>query len=333
MAIISVIIPVYNAEKYIERCVGSILSQTFTDFELILVNDGSADGSLALCESFAGKDSRVNVVNKTNGGASSARNYGIDAAKGDYICFVDADDYVGEKYLEQLYQDQCLDKEIDLVMHGMIQVKGGSQIAISLPKSKTYSLEKDTFFEDVNLFKFCGPCCKLFKRDLIENYRVRYNESIIYSEDFDFLAKYLIHSAKVRTSEAKNYFYEAHANTVSTRIYSFDQEKSGLSYLYSSLSVLNDKFNDPALDKQIKNYIAHYMSRVLTSVYEPPRPGRSVRIKKLKSIDRAFVQLYRDYFLPPTMNNKVFKLLYVSKCYRVFDMASLMWRRKMEKRK
>ena len=96
---ISVIVPVYNAEKYLHRCIDSILSQTFTDFELLLIDDGSKDGSGAICDEYAAKDNRVRVFHKENGGVSSARNLGLDNACGEWVTFVDADDYVRPSYL------------------------------------------------------------------------------------------------------------------------------------------------------------------------------------------------------------------------------------------
>lgn len=100
---ISVIVPVYNVEKYLPECVDSILAQTFTNFELILVDDGSSDGCPALCDEAAKKDSRVQVIHKTNGGVSTARNAGLDAAKSSWIAFVDSDDRVMPQFLEKLY--------------------------------------------------------------------------------------------------------------------------------------------------------------------------------------------------------------------------------------
>ena len=101
--LISVIIPVYNAEKYIERCVKSIQNQTYTHFELILVNDGSTDNSLNLCEILASNDDRIVVVNRDNGGASAARNTGLAHIRGNYVIFADSDDYVSPSYIENLY--------------------------------------------------------------------------------------------------------------------------------------------------------------------------------------------------------------------------------------
>ena len=99
---VSVIIPVYNAEKYLHRCIDSILAQTYTDFELLLINDGSNDGSGMICDAYAAKDSRVRVFHKENGGVSSARNIGIDNAAGVYISFVDADDELLLNALEKM---------------------------------------------------------------------------------------------------------------------------------------------------------------------------------------------------------------------------------------
>ena len=100
---ISVIVPVYKAEKYICRCVDSILAQTFTDFELLLIDDGSPDNSGAICDEYAASDSRVKVFHKENGGVSSARNVGLDNACGEWITFVDADDWIAETFIAGLY--------------------------------------------------------------------------------------------------------------------------------------------------------------------------------------------------------------------------------------
>lgn len=324
MVKVSVIVPVYNAEQYISRCVDSILAQKFTDFELILVNDGSTDDSLTFCRRYEDKDSRIIVLDKSNGGASSARNAGIDAARGDYICFVDADDYVNENYLLHLYQDMGMDADIDLVLHGMNRIKRETITPIVYLKTQTYTLDEGSFFKDIELCKMCGPCCKLFKHDIITNNGIKFNEKIIYAEDLDFFAKYLLHCRKVRTSECQNYYYVANENSVSTRFYSFEQEHSGINNLFVSLTGLKEKFQDKTLDEQIKAYVVYYTSRVLTSIYEPTRPNRSMRIKYLNSIENIYVQVYRDHYVPPTMINKIFKYLFVNKCYRLFDFANLM---------
>ena len=103
MAIISIIVPVYNAEKYLSRCIDSILRQTFADFELILVNDGSSDKSKEICEKYLESDPRIKLINQENSGVSAARNTGLDNASGEYIGFVDSDDFIEKNMYEELY--------------------------------------------------------------------------------------------------------------------------------------------------------------------------------------------------------------------------------------
>lgn len=106
---ISIIIPVYNAEKYLRRCIESVLSQSFTDFELILVDDGSKDSSPQICDEYVAKDDRVRVIHKENGGVSAARNDGLDIAKGEYVTFIDSDDWVKKEYLQGFYDKHSFD--------------------------------------------------------------------------------------------------------------------------------------------------------------------------------------------------------------------------------
>ena len=113
---ISVIVPVYRAEKYLHRCVDGILAQTYTDFELLLIDDGSPDNCGALCDEYAAKDSRVRVFHKENGGVSSARNLGLDNAKGEWVTFCDADDYVTSDWLATF--SDAITKAVDLGIQG-----------------------------------------------------------------------------------------------------------------------------------------------------------------------------------------------------------------------
>lgn len=103
--LISIVIPVYNVENFLERCITSVLNQTFENIEIILVNDGSTDNSLRICQQYEKIDSRIFIINQENQGLSAARNSGINQARGKYICFIDSDDWIHEKYLEILYND------------------------------------------------------------------------------------------------------------------------------------------------------------------------------------------------------------------------------------
>ena len=113
--IISIIVPIYNVGKYLPKCIESILNQTFKNFELILVNDGSTDNSGVVCDDYEKKDTRIKIIHKSNGGVSSARNAGLYVAKGEYIGFVDPDDYIDKNMYEKLYR-LCIDNNSDIAI-------------------------------------------------------------------------------------------------------------------------------------------------------------------------------------------------------------------------
>ena len=126
--LISVIVPVYNTAKYLETCIESILASTFTDFELILVDDGSKDGSGIICDKYSQKDGRIRVVHKNNGGVSSARNAGLEIARGKWITFIDSDDFIKPTFLDGLYKPIKTDPEIEFVHGGVCNWGDGKVI-------------------------------------------------------------------------------------------------------------------------------------------------------------------------------------------------------------
>ncbi len=196
---ISVIIPVYNASKYLHRVISSILSQSYPDWELILVNDGSTDDSLSICEEFSKMDCRIVVINQINRGASTARNNGMKKANGEFICFVDADDYVSSTYLEELFQDFIFNDQIDLVIQGFTKIFKEKQLFINLPENNVLgSLEE--LFDKINVFTFCGPCCKLFRSSIIRDNKIFFNSDIVCAEDFDYILRYFLHCRKIKIS-------------------------------------------------------------------------------------------------------------------------------------
>ncbi len=166
MSKLSVIVPVYNAEKTLSRCVDSILSQTYHDFTLILVDDGSQDGSGKICDGYAEKDSRIKVIHKENGGVSSARNAGLAISAGEYITFLDADDTVPNDYLSCLY-DCITANRADIAVCDVAFIRNGTEamrFSCSEPiiSGKT-ALEKLLSRKEIN----SGPCAKLFRAELI----------------------------------------------------------------------------------------------------------------------------------------------------------------------
>jgi len=181
---ISVIIPVYNVEKYIEKCINSVLAQTFTNFECILINDGSLDNSGKICDEYAIKDERIKIVHQKNGGVSSARNAGLDVALGEWVTFVDSDDWVEQNYLELMYNN-AINNDCDLSICGIQSFAENGEF---IEKSKRTAI---IFFDKISAkktlldFKYftTAVVSKLVRRKYINEYNIRFDSEIKVCED------------------------------------------------------------------------------------------------------------------------------------------------------
>lgn len=234
---ISVIVPVYNTEKYLHRCVDSILAQTFTDFELLLVNDGSTDGSGAICDEYAQKDSRVRVFHKENGGVSSARNIGIDNAQGDWITFIDSDDRIEHRHLYLLYEARTE----NFSMSSYIYEKKGIQEYECL-NDELIILSSENLSNILMKGAFMTPICKLFNREIIESNKLRYDEEITSREDTLFVWMYLLKIDKVKTISEFTYHYYITGNGLSSKIVDIIQSKYALEQFNDCLIKLEAKY-------------------------------------------------------------------------------------------
>ena len=189
---ISIIVPVYNVEKYLPRCIESILSQIYCNFELILVDDGSNDGSLSVCKHYASRDSRIKVFSKRNGGVSSARNLGLENCHGEWVAFVDSDDYVATNYLS-IMLDATIHRDTDLVISGFTRVDDSAK-NIKLD-SYTYaneniSIEKLDIEQLKRITHWSVGVSKLFRSSIIKNNGLGF-PPIAVKEDVVFLVSYL----------------------------------------------------------------------------------------------------------------------------------------------
>ena len=208
MPIISVIVPVYKVEKYLNKCIDSILSQTFQDFELFLVDDGSPDNCGKICDEYAEKDERIIVIHKENGGLSDARNVAIDRAKGEFLTFIDSDDYVSENHLESLYI-AITDNESDIAVANI------TSFTDNKADEKFYQpVTRQKILTDKEIFNtIYQPCAqaKIYKRDIFKN--IRYPAGRLYEDTFvyhDVLAQ-----AKRLVLTGKNtYYYQIREDSI-----------------------------------------------------------------------------------------------------------------------
>lgn len=192
---VSIVVPVYKAEKTIHRCVDSILNQTYTNFELLLVDDGSPDKSGEICDGYAQSDYRVKAFHKENGGVSSARNLGIDNADGKYLVFVDSDDYVEPNYILHMLQVESsqlviggIHKEVDGT-HVFWEPTEEGNLLVSVDLGNAWSREN-------YLYLYILPMVKLYLMEVVKKYHIQFDTTIFYSEDLCFVMDYLakIHS-------------------------------------------------------------------------------------------------------------------------------------------
>ncbi len=204
---VSVVVPVYNVEKHLNRCIDSIINQTYEDFELILIDDGSSDNSGAICDQYSQKDNRIRVMHKENGGASLARNCGIDNANGKFVMFVDSDDYIGHEMLKT--HIDLMENDVDLTVTSLDVVDNGKTRKYCMP-NKIYTVQQ--YFEDMGkkvYSELCAssPCCKFFRKSILEKYGIKYNTNMSLGEDTCFNTEYLKYCKKIVSSENVLYHY------------------------------------------------------------------------------------------------------------------------------
>lgn len=241
---ISIIVPVYNSEKTLARCIDSILHQTYYDYELILIDDGSTDASFSIIEKYAISHPNIVAIHKENGGVSSARNKGLGLAKGNFVCFVDSDDYVEPNYLEDLHN--CIsnnDTDIALCLISCSREKVSS--------TNTVYNNKDAIITSIlnNEEHNAGPYNKLFRKDIIGN--LRFAEDIFLGEDTLFCVEYAKKCSTAIRINKVLYHYEMPTCSI--------QYRTDKSKIFKNLTVLESRkrmlCNTSMLNEQSKNII------------------------------------------------------------------------------
>ena len=237
---VTVIVPVYNVEKYIGNCVESIIKQKYHNIEIILIDDGSIDKSGKICDEYSKKDKRIKVIHKKNNGVSSARNSGIDNATGDYICFVDGDDYVTEDYVEYMYnliKKENADISLCNRMFGNFDNKQTEIVKIS-------KINGEEALEAILNYKIpIGVYSKLFKIDLLKNNNIRFFEELFMGEGFNFNALSFQYAKNIVVSNLKIYYYRRDNNMSATTKFSIKKCENSLyaiDLMYSKLIIKTD---------------------------------------------------------------------------------------------
>ena len=261
---ISVLVPIYKIEKYLPDCIESLLQQSFTDFELILVNDGSPDNCAKICDDYAQKDSRIKVIQKENGGLLSARKEGMKNAKGKYIAFVDGDDWVDKFYLDILYK-LAESNSSDLVVTGHFREFDGKIETIKPKTSGTYNEEEIRSLILPNAI-YNGHFCehgistyvwnKLFRKELLEQILFDVPNDIVMGEDAAITYSYLSISKQLTVSRIPLYYYRQRHDSIVKSVEDPTMEYYRLGLLMSYLkSKLVKVISNENVQRQIKFYL------------------------------------------------------------------------------
>ncbi len=255
---VSIIIPIYNTRKYLDKCVQSVIGQSYKNIEIILVNDGSPDDSIVVCKKYANEDCRIRIVDKQNGGLSSARNAGLDVCTGQYVMFLDSDDYLETDAVQHLMQYAGNHNGIvSMKMKAVDEVYNPIEKYINTGDATTY--KSDEFLKEIlQRKKSCSVCDKIFYKDLLVERR--FEEGIL-NEDFLFLS-YILIEEKVEILEIEYYGYNYYTRTMSISRGGFG--RSSKDAVYNAETIMKEviKYN-PSIVPYAEAYAAYQVRTAL----------------------------------------------------------------------
>lgn len=326
---VSIIVPVYKAEQYLHRCVYSILAQTFTDWECILVDDGSPDGSGAICDHYAETDTRIRVIHKENGGVSSARNMGLDIALGEWITFIDADDYVASDYINSMIKPILDNNNISFVHSGAYRTINGKPDTYLFHKDKC--IRKDAKYLIENFEGY--PFSKIYKKQYINGInsiqKIRFDENLKICEDLVFTLEYLCnHCGYYAFVEYDGYFYSCdNVNSAMNidKVAPLDLEATR----YKSKRLLQ------AFDKLLDSYKLSYAEVPKITKFIAERVSASLfNIYKMKlSQEKRLIEIRKDWqtsdpiildYCQSDLIRKISYYLLKKRWYYLFDVFALL---------
>ena len=322
----SIIIPVYNAGKYLLKTLESVKDQGFTDFEVLLVDDGSTDNSAEICNTFVNKDSRFTLYQKPNGGVSSARNFGIERAKGKYIIFIDSDDVIEHSLLEDALK-KLTDSNADILLFGMqFDIEKQGRIVKSYQKNC-----EDSEFDITELAKhyrvlyennyITSMCNRITKLSLIQEHDLRFDESITNYEDMVFSLDCLHYAQKILVSYKSYYHYILHEELGMSRKYKERLTET----LQPTIELLLKNIRALPLDKETEAWACCDVQRILwLGVANICREKNSVFIKR-DDIRKLCTESWVEELLPIQVTGNKYNDICVLLCRKKLWLIETLW--------
>lgn len=307
---VSVIVPVYNAEKYLSACLDSLIAQVYEKYEILLVDDGSSDASPSICDEYAARFPNVFVCHQENRGVSSARNTGLSNAKGKWIAFVDSDDVVSPYYIEKLLLEAESNTDIDLVVQGVtiFSNRSGAGDHFVLKDCVYSSNQLGKCLVENNLLEFGYPVSKMFRRDLLKRNGIKFNTTIKRSEDLLFFLQVLLKCRYVRLVSGSNYHYNAFHSSLSIQKFSSENEWRLFKELYRIFFEPGASFGRSCLPYAQK-YISRILMQSILALYvENPGHSSGFRSCRIEEIRKKHFKLLKNYD-PKLLKMRVFKVI------------------------
>lgn len=290
---LSIIIPAYNAEKYVERCVKSIISQNYIDSEILIIDDGSTDNTLDISSSLSCKYADIRVLHKKNGGVSSARNLGIDNARGEYIMFVDVDDYLLPNTLHKALRVAEENPDADFCVFGFERIARSGQTSKSTPESKRYSRNETLkYIKNTDALLLGTPCAKLYKRCFIESGDFKFDTKRKLFEDICFNLSCLSSCNSFVTSDICVYCYEVNNQSATAKFNGetlIDDANNYISVMRKVVSDISKSDNNPTdnlSDDIISSTQITICYNALFDIYNLYKQNRNKDVKKLSWMKR-----------------------------------------------
>lgn len=309
--LVTIIVPIFNAGNYLEDCIESVLQQTYENIEIILVNDGSTDRSGDMIENYALKDKRIRTIHQANKGVAAARNRGIEAAKGTYIQFVDADDSIKEDTVEKLVQQM---EQVDLVICGY-----ETKTNIFIPPVHGLFKKKEllTYFGELcKQIIIHSPCNKMYRFDLIHQHKIRFLEHMLIGEDLLFNLNYLTNCQTIYLLQESLYHYRTNETSI-TNSYQpdmFAQQK--ILYNEVILFLKNENRYTNKNKEQIKTIFANALLHATTNLFHSDSPFTvKQRFRHLKMIMNDEKVRHLLAYFTETKQAKLFSYLVKQKAY------------------
>ena len=305
---VSIVVPVYNTAEYLPACLDSILAQSFTDFELILVDDGSTDDSLRICEAYAFRDARIRVFHQQNAGVSAARNLGVEQAQGDWLCYVDSDDVVLPAYLQDMLE--AADAEDCLVMGNISdsRMKGliTSDVVLEGEAMVRYMLSH-------NILNLSGPVAKLYNRATLVRYGIRFPQDIHYGEDLLYFLQYLNHIGRVAFRQSELYQVTMREGSLSRGYYPFESEYACFETCLSEMTTFASRLTLSDAEKTAvvwRNRTAQFFLHSVKSIYALSNAyAWSEQMHRLHSIPVAYYRSFGKAFRPEGFSSRLVSTL------------------------